>query len=235
MATENPEVSGQPGEAELPNPTFSDTDASPTSADADAIVSKLLPQLEQIIDRKVQSTKDKRFSELEKALGGRGKMLAELEELGTDVSKEVRTELRLRELEEQRSGQSPQPAQVRDDGSSTQKAAVTEAIAELRKYELSENDPGFIELLRGNYKSRAEFDLRVKGHIIGKLAPPKAANVADVTQSPATARATDKSTEALTSEYKQKVLASRGKPAEIRALKDEYVKKGVNIHEVDFS
>ena len=223
----------------MPNPTFSDTDASPTSADADAIVNKLaeklMPVLEKTIERKVQSTKDKRFSDIEKALGVRSGVLAELESQGVEIPKDVRTELRLRELEEQRSGQSPQPAQVRDDGSSTQKAAVTEAIAELRKYELSENDPGFVELLRGNYKTRAEFDLRVKGHIIGKLAPPKAANVADVTQSPATARATDKSTEALTSEYKQKVRAARGKPAEIRALKDEYVKKGVNIHEVDFS
>jgi hypothetical protein len=190
MATENQLESSQPGEqGDLPTPEFSESGASSTSSGADEIVSKLLPQLEQIIERKVQSTKDKRFSELEKVLGGRSKILAELESEGVTIPKEVRTQMQIRELEERLAGQSTQPAPVVDNGLSTQKAAVTEAIAELKKYELDANDAGFIELLRGKYANRAEFDLKVSRYVVGKLAPQKPANPADVVQPPARAGA----------------------------------------------
>ena len=197
---ENQLESSPPEGQELPTPEFSESGDSSTSTGAEDIVSKLLPQLEQIIERKVQSTKDKRISEIEKVLGGRSKILAELESDGVNIPQEVRTKMEIRELREQIAGQSTQPAPAVVDGSTTQKAAVTEAIAELRKYELSENDPAFIELLRGKYKSREEFDLKVKGHIIGKLAPSKPANPADVVQSPAAARPSTVNVDALAAE-----------------------------------
>ena len=184
MADETQLESGPSGEQELPTPSFSDKGDSSTSTGADEIVSKLTPVLEQIVERKLQSVKDKRIGKLEE---GQSNLLAVLEEMGVQIPKEARTELRLRELEGQKSPQSTQPAPVRDDGSSQQKAAVTEAIAELNKYGLSSNDPGFIELLRGKYASRDAFDKAVMGHIVGKLAPPKPANPADVVQAPATA------------------------------------------------
>jgi hypothetical protein len=190
MDAENPQVSDQSGEPELPIPTFSETGASSTSTDADAIVSKLTPILEQIVERKVQSVKDKRFSEIEKALGGRAKMLAELEEMGTEIPKDVRSELRIRDLEERLTQASPQPVQVGDNGLSQQKAAVTDAIAELNKYDLDSNNAGFIEILRGKYPNREAFDLNVQRYVVSKLAPQKPANPADVVQSPVTAGAT---------------------------------------------
>lgn len=186
MATENQTESSPSGNEELPTPQFSDSGASSTSSGADEIVSKLLPHLEKMIEKKVQSTKDKRFSEIEKALSGRSKVLAELEELGQPISKEALSEMRLRELEERLTQPTAQPAQVRDDGSSQQKAAVTEAIAELQKYELDPNDEGFIKLLRGQYPNRAAFDLEVQRHIVSKLKPQKPASPADVVQPPAT-------------------------------------------------
>jgi hypothetical protein len=184
MATENPLESGQPGNQELPTPEFSETGASSPSNGADEIVSKLLPQLEQIIERKVQSQKDKRISEIEKVLGGRSKILAELESEGVTIPKEVRTQMQIRELEERLAGRSEQPAPSVDVGPSTQKAAVTEAIAKLNEYGLTSNDPAFIEVLRGKYTNRDAFDKAVLGHIVGKLAPQKPANPADVVQSP---------------------------------------------------
>jgi hypothetical protein len=170
---------------ELPTPQFSEKGDSSTSGGADDIVSKLLPQLEQIIERKVQSTKDKRISEIEKVLGGRSKILAELEEAGVPITKEVRAEMRIRELEERLNQPQSQPAPASVDGSTQQKAAVTEAIAKLSEYGLSSNDPAFIELLRGKYANRDAFDKAVLSHVVTKIAPPKPANPADVVQSPA--------------------------------------------------
>jgi hypothetical protein len=188
MATDQLE-SDQSGEQELPTPSFSDQVTSSTSTGADEIVSKLLPQLEQMIERKVQSQKDKRISEIEKVLGGRSKILAELEEAGVPITKEVRAEMRIRELEERLDQPSTQPTPASVDGSTQQRVAVTDAIAKLSEYGLSSNDPGFIELLRGKYANRDAFDKAVLGHVVTKLAPQKPANPADVVQAPATAAA----------------------------------------------
>jgi hypothetical protein len=235
MADETQLESGQSGEQELPTPSFSDQATSSTSSGADDIVSKLLPQLEQMIERKVQSVKDKRISEIEKALGGRSKILAELESEGVNIPKDVRTTMQIRELEERLAQQTAQPAQKVDDGSSTQKAAVQDAIAKLSEFGLSSNDPAFIELLRGKYANRDAFDKAVLGHVVGKLAPQKPPNPADVVQAPARAGATDKGVDALTDEYKKQVRAARGNRAEIARLRGEYQKQGVPVHEVDFS
>lgn len=182
---DDPKVSSQPEPQELPTPEFSEKGDSSTSTDADVIVSKLTPILEKIVEQKVQSVKDKRFSEIERVLGGRSKVLAELKELGQSVPDNVLSELRLREIEERLSQSPAQPVQAGVDGSTPQKTAATEAIAELKENGLSENDPAFIELLRGRYSSRAEFDLKVQRYINGKLKPQKPASVADVVQGPA--------------------------------------------------
>jgi len=217
----NPQVSGEAGEEGLPTPSFSDQATSSPSVDADAIVSKLLTQLEPIIEKKVQSTKDKRFSEIEKVLGGRSKVLAELEEQGVAIPKEVRNEIRMRELEERLNGQPSQPAQAGDDGSSQQKAAVTEAIAELKKYELSENDPEFLGLLRGNYKNRSDFDLAVQKHIVGKLKPQQPASPAGVVQPPATGNSTGTDVAAKIARLQEYQKSPTKYRAEIKKLTDE--------------
>lgn len=196
MATDNQTESGQTGTQDLPTPEFSEQATSSTSSGADEIVNKLLPHLEQMIEKKVQSVKDKRFSEIEKVLGGRSKLLAELEEAGVPITKEVRAEMRIRELEERLTQPNNQPAQERVDGSTQTRTAATDAIAELKKYELSPNDPEFLALLRGKYQNRAEFDLAVSRHVVGKLAPQKPPNPADVVQSPATSPSTGKLSEA---------------------------------------
>lgn len=233
MATENQTESSQPGEQDLPNPTFSDTGDSSTSGGADELVSKLTPVIEQIVQRTVQSTKDKRISKIEKALGGRLDLLAELEEQGVPIPKEVRTEMQIRELQDRIAQQSTQPAPVRDDGSSQQKAAVTEAIAELQKYGLSSDDPDFLGLLRGKYSNRAAFDLEVQRHIVKKIVPPKPASPADVVQPPVTGGAQPKGKDQLEMEYQKEIaqIAQTQKgDAKIRAitaLKAKYREAGL--------
>ena len=226
MSDETQLESGQSGEQELPTPVFSDQGASSTSSGADEIVSKLLPQIEQIIERKVQSTKDKRISEIEKVLGGRDKILAELEASGVDIPKDVRSELRMRDLEERLAQQTQQPAQKRDDGSSTQKAAVTEAIAELNKYGLQSNDADFIGLLRGNYKTRAEFDLAVSRHVVNKLAPQQPPSPAGFTQPPAQGGAPREDTSAKIARLSELQKFTTKNKAEIAQLYGELDKAG---------
>jgi len=236
MSDETQLESSQSGEQELPTPSFSDSGASSTSSGADEIVSKLLPQLEQIIERKVQSTKDKRISEIEKVLGGRDKILAELEASGVEIPKDVRSELRMRDLEERLTQQTQQPASKRDDGSSTQKVAVTEAIAELNKYGLDSNDAGFIGLLRGKYANRAEFDLAVTKHVVSKLAPQQPPSPAGMVQSPAATRASTPSNDALTSQYKKDMLDARGKGNSFgNAIKEKYRSQGLDVDNISFS
>jgi hypothetical protein len=191
MADQNPQVSDPTGEPELPTPSFSEPGASSPSVSADEIVSKLLAQLKPEVEKMVQSTKDKRISKIEKALGGRDDLLAELEAEGVTVPKEVRAEMRIRELEERLNGQQAQPVPSSVDGSTQQRTATTEAIATLSKYNLSPNDPAFIELLRGQYPNRDAFDKAVLGHVVGKLAPQPPASPAGVVQAPATTPARD--------------------------------------------
>ncbi|MDQ3007842.1 MAG: hypothetical protein M3R47_20990 [Chloroflexota bacterium] len=211
MSANPNQVSDDPESAgELPTPSFSSESASSPSDNADVIVGKLTPLIEQLIERKVQSTKDKRFSELEKALGGRSKLLAELESEGVSIPKEVRSELRIRELEERLAEPTAQPVPVRDNGLSQQRAAVTDAIAELKKYELDENDTGFIELLRGKYANRAEFDLKVSQHVVKKLSPQKPANPADLVQSPSTMKTAAGGSEIITAYEKELAAIPRG-------------------------
>src|SRR3990167_5992406 len=97
MATENSEVSSQPENEELPTPQFSGSGDSPTSTDAEALVSRLVesltPKIEEAIERKVKSAQDKRLSKVDeaerirKALRGRADLLAELESSGVQISK----------------------------------------------------------------------------------------------------------------------------------------------------
>lgn len=187
MADETPQVSAQPGEEGLPTPTFSEPAASSPSVDADTLVSTLLERLEPLIERKVQSQKDKRIAQIEKALSGRGQVLAELEGEGVAIPKEVRAEMRIRELEERLAQVSQQPGSAaRDDGSSQSRTATVDAIATLKQYGLDANDSGFIEVLRGRYPNRDAFDKAVLSHVVSRLAPQKPASPADVVQAPAT-------------------------------------------------
>ena len=239
MDADQTQESSQPGDVgELPTPSFSGSGDSSTS-ESDAIVSKLRsalleelkPVIQQTIEKQVQSTKDKRIAKIEGRLG----MLAELEEQGATIPENLKQEMRFRDLEE-RLTRPAQPAQSPDDGSSGQKQAVADAIAELNKYNLPSNDPAFFEILKGNYpQGRSQFDLKVMDYILEKLSPPKPANPADIVQSPVTAGAEGKNPEALISNYQKEMLAARGNASQVRAIKDKFIKLGVPVDQVVFT
>lgn len=119
----------------------------------------------------------------------------------------------------------PQPA-----GNSAGTAA--DAAKVLSEFQLDGNDPEVVAQVLSKVTEveqvRAAAQLALKranpnqpspaaaGTLVGKPAPPP--NV-----------------EELTKDYKKDMIAARGKPSELRAIKDKYIKLGVNIHEVDFS
>lgn len=237
----NQESDGQESVGGLPTPTFSAESRGSTS-DADALVSKLLdqltPKLEDLIARKVQSTKDKRVDKIEKVLGGRLDLLAELEGEGVAVPKEVRNELRMRELEERLNNPTAQPVPGKVDGSTDQGLATAEAVAELKKYNLDPNESDFIQILRGQYPSKEAFDAKLQRYILGKVAPKQPPSPAGFTQAPATGGATPQNVETLTKQYQTEMRnAPRGQAgnATRNALKEQFRKQGVPVDAVDFT
>lgn len=243
---QDPQVSGQAGEpGELPTPTFSDKAPSSTSTDADDIVTKVLARLEPMVERKVQSAKDKRLSKidkLEKALGGRLDLVAELESEGVTIPQEVKTRLEVRDLQDrlsQPAAEPEQPSSAREDGPSTQRTAVNEAVAELQKHNLTP-DAAFIELCRGRYTDRASFDLAVSRYILGKVAPTQQTtppSPATIVQSAVTnAAPVKKSVTELEAAYKKEIaeIAQKQKgDAKIKAITDlkaRYRAEGLEVY-----
>ena len=237
MATNDPKVSGSDESGEgLPTPQFSETAPSSTSTDnADAIVSKLTPILEALIEKKVQSTKDKRFSRLEQALGGRLDMLAELENEGVTIPKDLKSDMRVRDLEERLTQlTTPQPAPVVDAGTSTTRQAVTDAVAELKNHNLDPNDADFIDLLRGNYSNRDAFDNKVARYVLGKVSPHPA-SPAGVVQSAATGGQPVKGREALKADYVKELQAVRGSKASVKAVQAKFKAQGLDVENIIIS
>lgn len=240
---QDPQVSGQAGDSgELPTPTFSDKAPSSTSTDADDIVTKVLARLEPVIERKVQSQKDKRLSKIEKALGGRLDLVAELEGEGVTIPPEVKTQMQIRDLQDrltQPAAEPEQPSSAREDGSSTQRTAVNEAVAELTKHNLTP-DAAFIELCRGRYTDRASFDLAVSRYILGKVAPTQQTtppSPATIVQPPVTASAPGKkSVDQLRTEYQTeiaKIAQTQKGDAKIKAITDlkaKYREAGLEVY-----
>lgn len=97
MADQNkPESAPEPVEKVPPTPVFKEASAAqPTSpVDVDALVAKTVAALEPLIEKKVQSVKDKRIDELQRRVGR-----ADLEDLGVELTPEQELKLRLRDLE----------------------------------------------------------------------------------------------------------------------------------------
>jgi hypothetical protein len=150
------ESGSEPAIEELPIPKIesASTDSPPSSLDIDSLAETILKKLSPELDKKLQSTKDKRISEIEKRLNlGQ---FAELEELGAQIPENVKLEYRLRELEG-RNAKAESPAQRPSQGSGAQLSAqdVSQVITDLQ---LDANDPQVIEALRGSYRSRDHFD-----------------------------------------------------------------------------
>lgn len=146
-------VSGSTVDEGVPTPTFTEKTDSPTS-NVDELAKKVAELLSPTIENKVKSLQDKRFSSIEKKLGG----LEELEQLGATIPESVKTEYRNRELNqrleeiEKRTSSSPQ---TNSQGSG--KVEANEWSRVIEEVGLDLKSPETISFLRGEYRNVDHF------------------------------------------------------------------------------
>jgi hypothetical protein len=123
---ENKQESAQePVKVELPTPVFTEPSvAQPTSApDTEMLAKKVAELLKPEIERAVQSTKDRRFAQIERSLG----QLADLEAQGATIPDSVKQEARIRDYVDSRL----QSAPVARDGITEPKFDPTSLLREI--------------------------------------------------------------------------------------------------------
>lgn len=154
-------MTNQTADSELPvvTPGMSNQDVSAESGqqnspDVEALVSKLLEHplftkaVEEMAERKAQSTKDRRFSKMETEQGSFKEQLAKLKELQEEGWSEKQA-LRFMETEQPLAKTEPGTPERKAD--TQPKAASTDTMALLLgQLELDANDPKVIEAMRVN-------------------------------------------------------------------------------------
>ena len=186
------------------------------------VVERVVEKLSPVLEKKLQSMTDKRFSKVDKALG-----LSELEEMGVQIPDHIKTEMRLRNLEQQ-----SQPVQQpsRGSGAPQDSDAVSQVIKDAG---LDANQPEVISLLSGQYRNLDHFQAEAYKLKV-RLANRPTSRTPD--SAPAAQGGTggvEKSVESITSEYTEKMRKlGPGHAAEFRALKEEYRKKGALVDSV---
>ena len=123
------------------------------------------------------------------------------------------------------------PISPKATGTSVQ--GVTEHEQIIRDLGADPNDPAIAGLVRDS-RNLTEFAVKVGQHVAKRATAPNPSTAQ--TSAPVTSGAqpvTDVNT--LTREYRQKVLANRGKKDAILALKKEYSDKGVQVDSVNFA
>ena len=108
--------------------------------------------------------------------------------------------------------------------------AADEAASVFQEYNVDPNDPEAIPLLelRGTDLVKAVSKLAIKR---AKQSTPDSSEATAITGNPPQPAGVEK----LTADYVKDMRSARGKPAELRAIKDKYLKQGVKVHEIDLT
>lgn len=154
--SEETKVSGETPETKLPQPKFSEPSASSTSAPASSntqpFTEAQLAQLEGIIEKRVQSVKDKRFSDLERSNSELSRVVADLKGRGVALPPDLETQYQVETLVKQELSRQ-QPV---DKSMSSQEKAF-DYMGVLKDYGLDTNDPEVLKLVGGTYTNEAHF------------------------------------------------------------------------------
>jgi len=177
---EETKVSEDTQDANLPKLEFSEKPVSPTSdlspEQIEAFSSMLKPIIEEVVERTVQSTKDKRFSKLEEGKSVLKEVLATLKAQNVPIPKEVEREYELRDYVDKRieaMGGAPQP---KDNGMSEDAAGVSgqfDALEILKQYGLDTANPDVTALFKvKNYRNVDHFEKEVAKLALKQAAKP---------------------------------------------------------------
>jgi hypothetical protein len=212
----------QPG-SDLPIPKLeTPSPASPSSVDTDAIVKQVAEQLRREI-RQAQSTKDKEIDAIKKGLGIGD--LTELEAMGATIPENAKLEIRLRNLEAQRSaGNSPaQDPSSPGNGAGLTAQDVSEVV---KKLQLDANDADVINALRGTYRNRDHFEAAMAGLALARInrQTPSPAEAPSLQSPPAPSSTVD--VEALSAEHSRLLKNPSKNMARIREIQEQLSKAG---------
>jgi hypothetical protein len=227
----NPEGGAEQVNPELPTPKF--TDASPGSAtssmDPEALTEAILKRLDPILEKKMQSTKDKRIANIEKRLGIQD--LEELKAMGATIPDNVLTEYRFRQLEESRqSAPSSQAPTSQGSGATLTATDVSEVV---KNYQLDANTPEVLDALRGTYRNRDHFEATMAKLALKRttIPQPSAAEAASL-QTPAASAAGVKDLQSAYEKKRNEIAQTLRGDAKVKALSDlkvDYRGRGLNI------
>lgn len=205
-------------------------DSATSSVDTEAIAKKVAEILKPDFEKVAQSTKDKRIAALEKRLGLGD--LAELEEMGVTIPDSAKMEYRLRLLERrpEESSDKPQPSQ-----GSGEKGFTAQYVSEvIKENNLDANDPQVLELLRGTYRNNDHFEaVMAKAALARVNRPAGSVSAAPVIRS--TGETTQAGEKELVEKYTQEMTAARGRPAELKAIKEKYRKLNIPVDSIGFN
>jgi hypothetical protein len=179
---QNEQVSGVPTpEIGLPQPKFSEQEpASPTSPLSEKVSTfseKQLEQLDTLFERKLQSTKDKRFQKLEE-LSGQMEMLAQIKEAGGTVPEALENQIQMRDfISRELAARGVTPNSDKSmSGVGVSKSDNFNVVEELTKRGLSTNDPDVIKLVQdsgtGKFQNPDQMRVAMADLAIQKLKSP---------------------------------------------------------------
>lgn len=126
---------------------------TPSPVDVEALAKALMPTIEEIVDRKTQSVKDKRIQSLENAVGGFESQLAEFKDLTSKGLSEEDALWRMRIESQLKMNEAPPEEQP---GSQSTPAASVETQAILKALGLAENSPEVTKILRDTNDTAAQ-------------------------------------------------------------------------------
>ena len=204
-----------------------------SSGGAEQMLASFAKKLDEI-DARTRSLQGDKDRGVKKVEGELRKVLGEYEALKERLGPDGAVEqLELREqlsaIQAQLSGLGGTPSPQATGTSASGALDTAKAIEELAARGLDANSPDFIKVLKSGLSEE-----KLNSYIVSKTRPQPQASPAGAIQPPATGGAESPSSEALTAEYQQKMVAAQGDPSLARSLKAEYAKKGVPVDSVVF-
>jgi hypothetical protein len=242
MTTDETKVSGDgTGEVKLPQPSFSETTpASSTSAfspeNISALSEALKPVIEDAVERKLQSTKDKRFSALEKGESAMKEVLATLKEQGVQLPPKLEQEFQIKEAVDaalKARGVTPEANKSMSADGVGKQGDQFNVIAELNNYGLSTNDPDVVSLVGGRYQNPDQLRLAMANLALKKAKPSTPS--ATLSAAPVGDAPKPDTEKEMIGNYQKEMLAAQGRPEQVRQVMAKYKKLGLDTGKVAFT
>jgi len=187
MADENLESGQVEGNEGVTNPPVSQTpgDKPPSTFDADKLLDQLRVTIVEEVGRAVQSTKDKRFSEIEKTLGNFQPVLERFKDIvSPEQLQQVQRDLEWEEVKRRVFEQTGEPASA---GNTAQAPAVDTAKVIRESGLLDMNDPKVALLASKRFATETEVYAEIAKHLQAQRnapSPTAAQQLADTGGSP---------------------------------------------------